>query len=84
MTISQKCGIILTTRKVIEAGKIMGILCVDHIVIGGGNGNYCSMREQQLADFSSQIISMTAEDILRVADGTSLYEQRGGESCLGT
>lgn len=70
---------ILTTRKVIEAGKIMGIPCVDHIVIGGGNGNYCSMREAQLADFSSQIISMTAEDILRVADGTSLYEQ-GGEN----
>lgn len=70
---------ILTTRKVIEAGKIMGIPCVDHIVIGGGNGNYCSMREAQLADFSNQIISMTAEDILRVADGTSLYEQ-GGEN----
>ncbi len=70
---------ILTTRKVIEAGKIMGIPCVDHIVIGGGNGNYCSMREQQLADFSNQIISMTAEDILRVADGKSLYE-RGGEN----
>ena len=70
---------ILTTRKVIEAGKIMGIPCVDHIVIGGGNGNYCSMREQQLADFSNQIISMAAEDILRVADGTSLYEQ-GGEN----
>ena len=70
---------ILTTRKVIEAGKIMGIPCVDHIVIGGGNGNYCSMREQQLADFSNQIISITAEDILRVADGTSLYEQ-GGEN----
>ena len=70
---------ILTTRKVIEAGKLMGIPCVDHIVIGGGNGNYCSMREQQLADFSNQIISMTAEDILRVADGTSLYE-RGGEN----
>lgn len=65
---------ILTTRKVIEAGKIMGIPCVDHIVIGGGNGNYCSMREAQLADFSNQIISMTAEDILRVADSKPTYE----------
>lgn len=70
---------ITTTRKVIEAGKIMGIPCMDHIVIGGGNGNYCSMREQGFADFSNQIISMTAEDILRVADGISLYE-RGGEN----
>lgn len=65
---------IMTTRKVIEAGKIMGIPCVDHIVIGGGNGNFCSLREQQLADFSNQIISMTAEDILRVADSKPTYE----------
>ena len=65
---------IMTTRKVIEAGKIMGIPCVDHIVIGGGNGTFCSLREQQLADFSNQIISMTAEDILRVADSKPTYE----------
>ena len=65
---------ITTTRKVIEAGKIMGIPCMDHIVIGGGNGHFCSLREQQLADFSNQIISMTAEDILRVADSNPTYE----------
>ena len=65
---------IQTTRKVIEAGKIMGIPCMDHIVVGGGNGNYCSMREAQLADFSNQTISMTAEDILRVADSNQSYE----------
>lgn len=65
---------ILTTKRVIEAGKLLGIPCMDHIVIGGGNGNYCSMREQQLADFSNQIISMTAEDILRVADSNQTYE----------
>lgn len=65
---------ITITRKVIEAGKLMGIPCVDHIVIGGGNGTFCSLREQQLADFSNQIISMTAEDILRVADSKPTYE----------
>lgn len=65
---------ISTTRKVIEAGKIMGIPCVDHIVIGGGTGTFCSLREAQLADFSNQFISMTAEDILRVADSNQSYE----------
>ena len=65
---------ITTTRKVIEAGKIMGIPCVDHIVIGGGNGYFCSLREQQLADFSNSTISMTAEDILRVRDSKQTYE----------
>lgn len=64
----------LTTKRVIEAGKILGIPCMDHIVIGGGNGNYCSMREQQLADFSNQTISMAAEDILRVAETTTTHE----------
>mgnify|MGYP000945979957 CR=1 FL=1 len=62
------------TKKVIEAGKILGIPCMDHIVIGGGSGSYCSMREAQLADFSNQIISMTAEDILHVADDHQTYE----------
>jgi len=65
---------IQTTLKVIEAGKIMGIPCMDHIVVGGGNGNYCSMREAQLADFSNQTITMTAEDIFRVADSNQSYE----------
>ena len=66
---------IQTTRKVIEAGKILGIPCIDHIVIGAGSGNYCSMREAQLADFSNNVISMTAEEILHVADGQSIYDK---------
>ena len=56
-----------TTRKVIEAGKLMGIPCMDHIVVGG-NDRYCSMREEDLADFRNSIINMTAEEILRVAE----------------
>ena len=56
-----------TTRKVIEAGKLMGIPCMDHIVVGRDD-RYCSMREENLADFSNNIINMTAEEILRVAE----------------
>ena len=58
-----------TTRKVIEAGKLMGIPCMDHIVVGR-NERYCSMREENLADFSNNTINMTAEEILRVAEPT--------------
>ena len=36
---------IMTTRKVIEAGKIMGLPSVDHIVIASGNGHFCNLRE---------------------------------------
>ena len=66
---------IMTTRKVIEAGKILGIPCMDHIIIGGGNGNYFSMREEKAVDFTSQTISMTAEDILRVRETKPSYKQ---------
>ena len=59
-----------TTRKVIEAGKLMGIPCMDHIVVGRDD-RYCSMREENLADFSNNTINMTAEEILRVAEPTT-------------
>lgn len=71
---------IQTTRKVIEAGKLMGIACLDHIVVGGGNGNYYSMREEGTVDFSSEVISMTAEDILRVGETDQFIKNGGTET----
>ena len=62
----------LLTRRVLEAGKILGIGCVDHIIVGGGNGLYFSMREQGTLDFTDQTISMAAEDILRVGEKTEI------------
>jgi len=70
---------IMTTRKVIEAGKILGIPCMDHIIIGGGNGDYYSMREEKTVDFTSQTISMTAEDILRIRETKPSYVRGGTE-----
>ena len=70
---------ITTTRRVIEAGKILGIPCLDHIIIGGGNGEYFSMREEKTVDFTSQTISMTAEDILRVGETKPSYVRGGTE-----
>ena len=64
---------ITTTRRVVEAGKIMGIPCVDHLVVGGGTGRYCSMREEGIVDFSSNVISMTAEEILCVGETETPY-----------
>ena len=71
---------ISTTRRVIEAGKILGIPCMDHIIIGGGNGNYYSMREEKTVDFTSQTISMTAEDILRVRETKTSNTKGGAET----
>lgn len=64
---------IQTTRKVIEAGKIMGLSCLDHIVIAGGTGKWYSMRESGTVDFITNTISMTAEEILRVGETETLY-----------
>ena len=70
---------ITTTRRVIEAGKILGIPCLDHIIIGGGNGEYFSMREEKTVDFTSRTISMTAEDILRIGETKPSYVRGGTE-----
>ena len=59
------------TKRVLDAGKILGIGCVDHIIVGGGNETYFSMREQGTLDFADQTISMAAEDILRVGEETN-------------
>ena len=70
---------IMTTRRVNEAGKILGIPCLDHIIIGGGNRNYYSMREEKTVDFTSQTISMTAEDILHIGETKPSYVRGGTE-----
>jgi len=43
---------IRVTRQLIEAGKILGISVLDHVVIGRGNNPFKSMRETGLCDFS--------------------------------
>ena len=42
------------TKRVLEAGKILGIGCVDHIIVGGGNETYFSMREQGISACGSR------------------------------
>ena len=35
------------TRKLIEAGQILGVPVVDHVVVGDGTGRHVSIREQR-------------------------------------
>ena len=45
------------TKQVIEAGKILGIQVMDHVIIGresDGSRGFASMREQGLCDFTGQ------------------------------
>ena len=39
------------TRQLVDAGKIIGIRVLDHIVIGRGDTPHCSLREKGLATF---------------------------------
>ena len=71
---------IQTTRRCIEAGKIMDIPCLDHVIVGGGNSDYYSFRESGMVDFTSDKISMTAEQILRVSEAKSSF--KGGKETM--
>ena len=39
------------TRSMVEAGKILDISVLDHVVIGRGDADYCSIRESGLVQF---------------------------------
>ncbi|MCR5691511.1 MAG: JAB domain-containing protein [Eubacterium sp.] len=43
------------TEKVIQAGKLLNIPVLDHIIIAGGSGNYYSFRENNLKLFEGPI-----------------------------
>ncbi len=71
-----------TTRRCIEAGKLMNFPCIDHIIVGGGNGSFLSIRETGLVDFSNDTITMTAEQILGTKTKTTEYS--GDKAGKGT
>ena len=39
------------TRQLVDAGKVVGIRVLDHIIIGRGETPHCSLREKGLATF---------------------------------
>ena len=41
------------TRQLVEAGKIIGIRVLDHVVIGRGERDHVSLREAGLVEFSN-------------------------------
>ena len=72
---------ITTTRRCVEAGKLMDIPCLDHVIVGGGNSDYYSFRESGMVDFTSEKISMTAEQ--RVYEDHDPQSGSGGQDAMG-
>ena len=62
------------TKRVVEAGKLIGISCADHVIVGCGTGFTFSMREQGIVDFDSTYRGVAAEDIINVAEETGDYQ----------
>ena len=55
---------ITMTRRVIEAGNLIGIPCVDHIIVAGGNsGRILSMRESGTINFNQKCPGLSAADV---------------------
>jgi len=62
------------TKRVIEAGKLIGIPCMDHVIVGCNTAAYYSMREQGILDFADQTHLLEAADILSVGEKTKTYQ----------
>ena len=58
----------------------MDIPCLDRVIVGGSNRDMFSFRESGIVDFTSDKISMTAEEILRVNESNSTY--KGGNETM--
>ena len=61
------------TKRCIEAGKLMEIPCLDHVIVGGGFGSMLSFKESQILDFTEKTINMTAEQIMAVSESSTEY-----------
>lgn len=79
--VSPSADDIRTTRRCVEAGKLMDIPCLDHIIVGSGNGWFMSLRETGLVDFTNEKVSMTAEQILKTGENKTIYD--GGNAGKG-
>ena len=66
------------TRRVVEAGRLIGVPCVDHIIIGCGTGRRCSLREQGLVDFDAAYREESAKEILKTAEEPAQYKGKEG------
>ena len=65
---------ITLTKRVIAAGKLMGVSCLDHIIVGGQNGVSYSMREEGIVDFDPSNYGLVAENGERVMEDQKRYD----------
>lgn len=64
---------IALTKRVIAAGKLMGVSCLDHVIVGGQNGATYSMREEKIVDFDPANYGLVAENGERIMEDQKRY-----------
>ena len=64
---------ITMTKRVIAAGKLMGVSCVDHVIVGGIDGVTYSMRDSGVVDFNPANYGLVAENGERVMEDQRQY-----------
>ena len=47
---------IILTRKLVQAGYILGIKVIDHVIIGRGDNPFCSLRETGCVNFNENTL----------------------------
>lgn len=62
-----------TTKRLILVGELMGIPCVDHIIIAGNRKEYYSMRENKDVNFSPAYDEVMEGARGMVAEGNAAY-----------
>ena len=65
---------ITLTKRVIAAGKLMGVSCMDHVIVGGQNGATYSMREEGIVDFDPANYGLVAENGERIMEDQRRYD----------
>ncbi len=68
---------LITTSKLIEAGNLMNIPVKDHIIIGGGTGEFYSMRQNHVGMFPdrSSYPIQPAEPTVKLAERMAAYKE---------
>ena len=68
-----------STRRVVLAGALMGIPCLDHVIIAGGRKEHYSMREHGDVDFDPGYEKVMEETRNMVAEGGVAYPTPFGD-----
>ena len=71
----------MLTDRMMQVGDLMGIVLLDHIIVGGDPANYFSFKEQAMMEFEKPELKTDYRDIQwerqRAAENSAVGENQG-------